>query len=67
MVGAIESQDEDAPKRLLWYKPIGFLGVIRPHRRDEAWSASLWQTFFATCVGAQIPALAELPLSAWIG
>jgi hypothetical protein len=44
-----------------WYKA---LGVIRPHRRDEAWSASLWQSFFATCVGAQIPNLAELPLSA---
>ena len=40
------------------------MGVIRPHRRDEAWSASLWQTFFANCVGAHIPALAELPLSA---
>jgi hypothetical protein len=38
----------------------GFLGVIRPHRRDEPWSASLWQTFFATCVGTNIPALGEL-------
>ena len=55
---------EMVPRRILWYKPLGFLGVIRPHRRDEAWSASLWQSFFATCVGAQIPALAELPLSA---
>ena len=63
-MGALESQEEDAPNRLLWYKPMGFLGVIRTHRRDEAWSASLWQTFFATCVGAQILVLAELPLSA---
>ena len=63
-MGALESQEEDASKRILWYKPLGFLGVIRPHRRDEAWSASLWQSFFATRVGANIPALAELPLSA---
>ncbi len=63
-MGALESQEEDAPKRLLCYKPMGFLGVLRTHRRDEAWSASLWQTFFATCVSAQIPALAELQLSA---
>ena len=42
-MGALESQEEDAPKRFLWYKPLDFLGVIRPHRRDEAWSASLWQ------------------------
>ena len=40
-MGALESQDEDAPKRILWYNPLGFLGVIRPHHRDEAWSVSL--------------------------
>ena len=40
-MGALESQEEDAPKRVLWYKPMAFWGVIRPHRRDEAWSASL--------------------------
>jgi hypothetical protein len=43
---------------------MSWLGQIRPHRRDEAWSASFWQTFFTACVGAKIPALAELPLSA---
>jgi hypothetical protein len=43
---------------------MSWLGQIRPHRRDEAWSANLWQTFFATSVGAQIPLLAEMPLSA---
>jgi hypothetical protein len=47
-MGALESQEQDAPKRVLWYKPMGFLGVIRPHRRDEAWAAGLWQSFFAT-------------------
>jgi hypothetical protein len=43
---------------------MSWLGQIRPHHRDEAWSASRWQTFFASSVGANIPALAELPLSA---
>ena len=43
---------------------MSWLGQIRPHRRDETWSAGLWQTFFASCVGANIPGLAELPLSA---
>ena len=43
---------------------MSWLGQIRPHRRDEAWSAGLWQAFFALCVGATVPALAELPLSA---
>ena len=60
----LESDEEDASRRVLWYKPMSWLGQIRPHRRDEAWSAGLWQAFFASCVGATVPALAELPLSA---
>ena len=40
-VGVLESQEEDTPKRIMWYKPLGFLGVIKSHHRDEAWSASL--------------------------
>ena len=36
-----ESQEEDAPKRILFFKPMSWLGKIRSHRRDETWSASL--------------------------
>jgi hypothetical protein len=45
------------------FKPMSWLGQIRSHRRDETWSASLWQTFFSTCMGAQIPVIAENPLT----
>jgi hypothetical protein len=55
---------KDDPKRILFYKPMGWLGQIRSHRRDEAWSASLWQTFFSTAMGAQIPVISEKPLAA---
>jgi hypothetical protein len=37
----LESQEEDAPKCILFFKPMSWLGQIRPHRRDESWSASL--------------------------
>jgi hypothetical protein len=40
-MSGLESQEEDAPKRLLFFKPMSWLGPIRPHRRDESWSASL--------------------------
>ena len=40
MVG-LESQEEDDPKSLLFFKPMSWLGQIRTHRRDESWSASL--------------------------
>ena len=59
----LEPQEEDAPRRDLWVKPMSWLGQIRPHRRDEACPAGLWQTFFATSVGAHIPLIAEGPLS----
>ena len=57
----LESLEEDAPKCLLFFKPMSWLGQIRPHRRDESWSASLWQTFFSTSMGAQIPTIPEKP------
>ena len=60
----LESLEEDDPKRILFYKPMGWLGQIRSHRRDEAWSVSLWQTFFSTDMGAQIPVISEYPLAA---
>ncbi len=66
-MAGLESQEEDAPKcilkRILFFKPMSWLGQIRPHRRDEAWSASLWQTFFVITMGAQIPVIAEKPLA----
>jgi hypothetical protein len=31
----LESQEEDVPKCILFYKPMSCLGQIRTHRRDE--------------------------------
>jgi hypothetical protein len=62
-MAGLESQEEYAPNRVLFLKPMGWLGQIRPHRRDESWSASLWQTFFSISMGAQIPVIAEQPLA----
>jgi hypothetical protein len=59
----LESQEEDDPKRILFFKPMSWLGQIRSHRRDESWSVSLWQTFFSTSIGAQIPVIVEKPLA----
>ena len=42
-MAGLESQEEDAPKCILFFKPmsLSWLGQIRTHRRDESWSASL--------------------------
>jgi hypothetical protein len=63
MVG-LESQEEDVPKRILFFKPMSCPGQIRPHRRDEDWSDSLCQTFFDMTMGDQIPVIVEKPLVA---
>jgi hypothetical protein len=55
----LESQEDDDPKRILYFKPMSWLGQIRSHRRDENWSNSLWQTFFSTSMVAQIPVIVE--------
>jgi hypothetical protein len=63
-MAGLESQEEDTPKHILFFKPMSWLGQIRPHRRDEAWSASLWQTFFAMTMGALIAVIAAKPVTA---
>jgi hypothetical protein len=72
--GKTDGQQEDPLEMLIYNLTIHHLwgrvlakfqlGQIRAHRRDETWSASLWQTFFAASVGAQIPLLAEVPVVA---
>jgi hypothetical protein len=32
----LESQEEDAPKHVLFFKLMSWLGQIRPHSRDES-------------------------------
>jgi hypothetical protein len=58
----LESQAEDVPKRILFFKPMSWLGQIWSHRRDETWSVSLWETFFSTSMVVQIPVIPEKPL-----
>ena len=37
----LESDEEDTPRRVLWYNPLSWMGQIRPHHRDETWSDGL--------------------------
>jgi hypothetical protein len=59
----LESQEEDVPNRILFFKTMSWLGQIRSHRKDETWSASLWQTFFSASIDAQIPVIVENPFT----
>ena len=37
----LDSQEEDDPKRILFFNPMSVLGQIKTNRRDESWSPSL--------------------------
>ncbi len=34
-MAGLEFQEEDAPKRILFFKPMSWLGQFRPHHRDK--------------------------------
>ena len=48
--GGPGTHSRQRPNRVLWYRPMAWVGVIRPTRKDEAWPPSLWQTFFELAV-----------------
>jgi hypothetical protein len=60
----LESQEEDAPPRILFNKSMSWLGQIRPNHRDEAWPATLWKTFFSVSLGVPIPDITERSFAA---
>jgi hypothetical protein len=43
-------EEENAKAHKLWYKPLAWLGVIRPLAQGEDWPLPLCQTFFTTTI-----------------
>ena len=37
--------------RELWWKPLSWLGTLRPTTANDAWDPALWQTFFSSTLG----------------
>ncbi len=55
----LESQEEDPPPRILFYKSMSWMEQIWPHHRDEVCPDTLWQTFFSVFLGVPIPVIVE--------
>ena len=53
----LEPEEENAKARKLWYKPLAWLGVIRPLAQGEDWPLPLWQTFFESPPPLVFPSL----------
>ena len=54
--------DDDSKKRYLWWKPMAWLGIIRPMNSSEKWHIQQWSTFFCMTLG-----LASRPASSSTG
>jgi len=44
-MSALEDQADDGKARALHWKPMSWLGTLRPTSVDDAWAPAIWQTF----------------------
>ena len=56
-----EEQAVNAKARKLFWKPLSWLGAIRPTSTNDALDPELWETFVSTTLGLEVPILAALP------
>ena len=57
----MEEQADNAKARDLHWKPLSWLGTLRPTTAHDAWDQPLWETFVCTTLGLEVPVLASLP------
>jgi len=57
----LEEQADNAKARELFWKPMAWLGAIRPTTANDAFDPALWETFVSTTLGLEVPTLASLP------
>ena len=58
----LEDQADDGKARELRWKPLSWLGTLRPTTADDAWDPGIWQTFFFTTLGLEVlTVLSSLP------
>jgi hypothetical protein len=50
----------EEPDELYW-KPLSWLGTIRPTSAHDAVDPALWTTFVSTTLGLEVPVLSSLP------
>ena len=60
-MNALEAQADNAKARDLHWKPLSWLGTLRPTTANDAWDQPLWETFVCTTLGLEVPVLASLP------
>jgi hypothetical protein len=59
-MNALEEQADNAQARALYWKPLSWLGTIRPTSANDAFDPALWTTFVSTTLGVEVPVLSSL-------
>ena len=59
-MSALEDQADNGKARELHWKPMSWLGTLRPTTVDDAWAPAIWQTFFTSTLGLEVPVLSSL-------
>jgi hypothetical protein len=54
-MNALEEQADNAKARDLYWKPLSWLGTIRPSSANDAFDPNLWTTFVSTTLGLVVP------------
>ena len=60
-MNGLEEQADNVKARELFWKPLSWLGTIRPTSANDAFDPALWETFVSTTLGLGVPILAALP------
>jgi hypothetical protein len=60
-MNGLEEQTDNNKARELFWKPLSWLGTIRPTSANDAFDPSIWETFVSTTLGLGVPILAALP------
>ena len=50
-----QDSDDASKKRYLCWKPMAWLGIIRPMNQSEKWHMQQWCTFFCLTLGLPMP------------
>jgi hypothetical protein len=60
-MNVLEEQADNAKARDLYWKPLSWLGTIRPSSANDAFNPTLWATFVSTTLGLEVPVLSSPP------
>jgi hypothetical protein len=59
-MNGLEEQAVHAKARDLYWKPLSWLGTIRPMNAKDSFDQPLWETFVVTTLGLEVPVLSSL-------